>query len=570
MSAIGNPYGTPVEMVDEVEQKASRPMHVERVRDRLATRTDLDKARQKTYNLRRIIAGDISVVSPNKPAADQEDMPSGDSVRDLYDFIITSYADGNSNGMLKTIRTLVHQVSYTTPDIEFEDLDTLEAAVLSSYCKQILGEAPKGCAANDEMKLALVDFLCGGYGWVKACYREDRPEVMFCDMLDMSWDRTAKTPAHHRWRSCRFREPISTWRSIFPDADFSQWLQGMAEHESELDRVLEVEFYYDVDGGDGRGSFYAFPVSGDRVEPEPLHADLNPYFFIGHDGTEIPFLPYECFYFWLMPSQMSPTGLGEQMLANQMAVWEAETSVKKTVERSKKFYQARTGSLDEKMRKRFERGDIAALIEYNEEGGPIAEGPNLEVSKTLLEWLNYNERKTQEHGAANPYVGGAPQGVDFAREVDEIATQSGQMAGVIAKEYAAFWVRVVRKVLGVAAVYETRPFKCRVDGVLMSFGDGKNPPISEFVYPDADIVIREDKMQFKSRKQKIGEAMELLTISTSPGIAKMFPNAAKLAFETYLRASGEENVAPWLETAPPMAGTGMDQNLAAVDGQVGM
>lgn len=536
---IGQEAGTPIEQIEP--QEPSKPLtHVDRVRDRLRTAKDLDPLRRKTYNIRRLVAGDLSVLGGSMPSQ-QEEVPVGESMKELYDFIVTDFQEGRSNKMMRVLRTLVHQVSFKLPDIEFEGLEPIESAVNGGYCKITMGPDPKGCSANDEMQMALLDYLMGGLGWMKACWKEGRPALMFCDSLDMSWDRTAKIPTRHRWRSCRFRESLYVWMEMFPNADWSSHLQA-SESGREMDKVVELEFYYDLDGGQF-GSHYVFEVGADEsFGDEPIEVDDNPYFFMVQD-KRIPYLPYEVMYFWLMPSLRSPIGLAEQVIPNQIASWEAETSIRLTSKRGGRFYQAPKGALSETERKKFDSGEIGSLVEL--ENGAITEGPSLEVQKTLMEWFMYNDREIIGHGGANPYASGSAQDVTYAREVDEISSQSGLTASVIAKDYAALWVRCARKFLGVAAAYDDRDMTIRVEQEELVFNQSN--PIRQYLYPDADMVIREDTMQFRDPKEMQQKALSDLEIALNPEIYSRFPNAPQLAYEAYKRAMGEQNVQPWLE-----------------------
>lgn len=522
--------------------------HTDVVTYRIKQSQAFDQFRRKVYDLRRLVAGDYSSIMPAPSASPDEHSITS---TDLYDFIVLQVSDGRSNKLLQTIKTLMMQTGYYFPEIEFENLNPTPATLNAEYCKQRLGEAPRGCNARDHMRLSLLDYMVGGIGWVKACIRDDRPALVHCDTLDMTWDRTARLPCEIKWASCKYREPLHVWIDMFGSKSFQTRL--IKGDYVGPEQVVELEWYYDVDGPDG--SWYVFDTQN---MDEPIHKGTNPYYFMDAN-RKMPYIPYEPMYLLQLPSLRLPIGLAEMMLPHQIGVWEAETNIKTTIQRGAPFYQVTEGALNDEEKQKFEDGDIGTIVEMKPNMGSIIPSQGINVSPQVMQWREMNNIEIISQGGANPYAAGAPvQGVSYAAEVNAIEGNSGLMAGNIAKDLAAFWQRAVRKFLGAAKLYDDQPILLTVDGADLTF-DGYNP-IKRFLRPDADVLVKESTMQFKPREQKIQEA--LLKLQTSQAMAQIFPKAPAMAFEDYLVALGEKNPTAWLEQAPqPMAPQQLPQEM---------
>lgn len=507
----------------------------DRVHDRLkSAERSFETLKRKVYNLRRVVAGDFSKVMGDAPAAKQ-DGPEEDQfeARDFYDFIVTDIKEGRSNKLLKAVKTIRQQVAFTFPEIEAEDLPPEIAAILSGWCKARLGDAPRGCGANEAMALALTDYLVGGVGFVKACWR-DRVDVLHCDALNMKYDRSAGAWHRQTWRSCTFRMPKFQWAELYDDFDWTD-IGGDSE-----DGIIAVEMYYDVEGE--AGSHYVLIESMLGEEGGIVYQGENPY-YDDTDGTRRPFLPYIPLHYLTLPSVSAPIGIVDTMLPAQVAKWESENAMRENIKRGVAFIEAEAGSLGEAQRKQLEEGEIAAVIEREQGFQAIINHPPLEVSSTHMAWDEKLDRELIDVGGTNPYIGGAPQGVNYAREVDEIAGQSGLTTSTVSKDWAQFWVRVVKACLGIGKAYDDLPLTILIDGVPVSFD--AIDPVKDYLFPAADIVVREDSTTFRPRQQKMAEAMT--DIATVMPIAGQFPNALPLAFESYVRAKGEQNVQKWIE-----------------------
>ncbi len=528
------------------------------IRARLATHEGLDNFRQKIYDLRRLVAGDMSPIMPGSRAVEDGEgqaLHQFQSGQEFYDFIVLNWQEGRSNKLLQTIKTLLMQTSYYFPEIEFQDLPPALGTLNALYCRQRLGDSPRGCNARDHMRMASLDYMIAGIGWVKACIRADRPVLAHCDTLDMTWDRTVRLPCEIRWASCRYREPLSVWVEMFGPRSFTEYLSAdpLADQQ-----ILELEWYYDVDGDQGTWCVL------DPRSDQPIHHGPNPYYF-QEQSRRIPFLPYEPCYLLNLPSLRVPIGLVEQMLPAQINLWQAEDHIRTSIERGAGFYTVGKDALSPEEKQKFEDGEIGTIVELNPQAGPLQAQSGIGIQQQVMAWREMNNLELIAQGGANPFSAGAPvPGVSYAAEVNAIQGQSGLMAGNIGKDLAAFWQRAVRKYLAVARLYDDQPMTLTIDGADLEFG--AQNPIRRFLRPDADVLVKESTMQFKPQQQKIQEAT--LKLQTAMSVAQIYPNALPLAFEDWLVALGEKSPERWMskEGVTPMnTGAPQSQQIPPMD-----
>lgn len=325
---------------------------IDAVKERIRTREGIEPFQRKVYELRRLVAGDLSVVTNDVGA--QAENANLSSNQEFYDFICTTYTNGKSNKLLQTVKTLLMQTNYYFPEVVFENLNPHTAALNAQYCLVRLGDAPLGCNSKDHMRMAALDYMIAGIGWVKACLRNDKPVISVCDVLDMAWDRSVRLTCDIRWASCRYREPLANWIKMFGEAPFANYLTK--DDAIGYEQVVELEWYYDTDSAEG--SFYVFDTSDMDA---PIVEEVNPYYYL-ENGHKTPFLPYEPFSLLQLPSLRQSIGLVEMMLPNQLAVWESEEAMSLTLSRSAPFYTVTNAALDPEQKKLLEEGEIGPVI----------------------------------------------------------------------------------------------------------------------------------------------------------------------------------------------------------------
>jgi hypothetical protein len=521
----------------------------------------LERMRQKTYSLRRLVAGDTSLFGGM--AASQEEDPGYKSVSDLYDFIIESVEDGRSNGLLEGVKILMMQVAYHFPQVEFEDLEPVQAAINAGACKVLLGAPPQGCSALDEMRQVLLDYLISGIGWSEVAFDPytENPIVRAVDSLDVSWDTSKRLPTRARWVSQRIRQPLGYWIEHFGTEKLRKITGDSADIKGrDFDRPTELEFYYDLDGSKGRGSHYVFRRTERRtVDPTVIYKSENPFFYEFQSGVKRPFLPLTPMYFLRLPSTRNAVSVVEFMLPDQISIWRDEEQMSKVVERMAPFTMAEKGAFTKEGLEVWKRGDVNELVEIDsgKQAPQIVQGG--EIPHSVLEDRDYHERRRTAMSGVNPYASGAPvEGTSYAAEVEQIQQSAGLTSGNVSADHTRLWIDTIRKFLGCLAVYGDRPIMIRYDNVDMEYGPDK--PIKDRIVPDAEIAIREDSTIYRSRQQRMAEAMQDLKIFMA---LPQFPNALPKAVEAYLVAKGEQNIQAWLEPGV------QDPNTAGVQGVQG-
>lgn len=528
------------------------------VGSRLRNQAKFDMQRRKIHNLRRVVAGDVSPLGGAEQRADGEDGPDFASqasmLDDLYEILVADFDEGRSNKMLQSTRTLLMQTCFTSPTVDFEDLDDIDAALHGLYLKARLGPRPRGCAAMDQMRLALLDYLVGAVGWSFIALEGGIPVVRCVDALDVTWDTSVKLLPDVRWASVRIREPVWKWVEIYGTRKMASVLTELSTPSGDVDdALLSVEHYYDVEGEKGR--YVVWPRVGGELADKPLEVSENPY-TSSADGFERPFLPLDPCYHLSMPSVKFPVSFVEMMLPNQVAVWESEKYMREVVQRGKPFYEAEEGALGDDALSELMAGENGALVVRRKGSAPIVRQAGLEIPATLDGYHRYNTQEITSNGGADPSQLGRVTEAEFATQVAQVQQNSSLTAGMVAKDHTAHWERTIRKYLAAAVLYDDMPLTVVLDGTKVEFGPAN--PIGRFLAPDADVAIREDATQFAPKDAAIQRAAADLQVAMS--VAQAFPNAVKEAYAAYLKAVGVRNPGKWLEASAspmPMAPDGL-------------
>jgi len=526
---------------------------VDRIVGRLSTQRYFDKFRRKAHDLRKIVAGDRSPIdataTPQNDTDAEDAAPKAYSASDLYDIFCQDLDEGMDNKILQAVKILVMQVGFRFPDIEFGDeLTAAEAGFNSEYLKDRLGPQPIGCAGADHGRLTLTDYVTTGIGWLGTFLRDGVPIVSHCDTLDMTWDLQAQLITDIRWQSCKVRNPVYKWLELFKgkEAIFREVLGPTFDKDPNLDKSVTLEFYFDRLGADGTAAPFIVHDSG-YVYNKPIEVTDNPYFY-QVAGRKIPALPVVPMYYLQLMSVRQPIGIVEMMLANQMAIYESDTTIRDTVKRGKRFWDVEEGSYSDEELQKFERGETGAIMRRKKGFQPAKASEALEVTKSDLVWRELNERGLTAAGGTNPYsMGNRVDGVEFSSEVAAIEGHAGLVAGAVTTDYTSLWARVSQQLLAIAVEYDEAPISFYYDNARLEFD--QSDPIKNYLRPDVTPTVREDATQFIPRQTQVAMAQRDLDVALQ--MAPLFPNAPKVAFEDYLRAGGKRNIAKYLEQ--PMA-----------------
>ncbi len=514
---------------------------IDRARQRIGTEGAMDPYKRKLHKLRRLVAGDVSAIDDDSTsAADSESsqMLYRERLPEFYDVMITDVEEGRSNKIQQGIRTLLFQTMFAFPDVEVQNLTPEMATLHGAYLRHTMGSAPYGCEAKHQMRMALLDYMIGGLGWAKTCLKDGAPTIIAIDTLDMVWDWSASIPQEIQWAACKRRKGLGEWIEHFGT---SKGFKEITDHEGrDFDKPIELWFYYSM-----TGEHCVF--RSDIDEHDPVFVGENPYTMPTPAGDTY-MLPMEPCYYFAQPGVKFPTGVAEMMLPSQIAIWEAMRRVRDTINNCKPWTDVEEGAYLPEDIANFKDGVLNPVMIRNSNKPPAIQMPGQDVEATVLNWIDRNQKELTEQSGVNPYASGNAIDVDFAAETAAIQNASGLVAGVIAKDNAAFWERVTRKFLAVAHKYDDRPFVCTIDEVPITFDEGD--PVSEYLDPMAEIVIQEDTMAFRPRQQRVAEAMQDIEVAAK--VAQFFPNAINKAYENYLRARGEKNLKEYMKPPEPM------------------
>lgn len=508
--------------------------HIDTIRTRIDTEKSLHPFKDKVHKLRRLMAGDVSALDDN--GGNSADIESPEHYRQIetqfYDILVTDIEEGRSNKLMQAVRTLAFQVAYSAPDVEAEDLPPVLAGYLSGWAKDRLTR----CNAVHHMRLSLVDYLNGGFGWAHVCYQDGYPVIRTVDTMDMAWDRTATIPSDIKWAASRVRKPLYWWIKTYGGKGFADLFTK--NDKPSLDRPVECWVYYDINDA---GTMTI--LRADTLDSTPVKVLENPY----RTSSNEPFLAYDSMHYFAMPSVCEPIGVVEMMLPAQIAHWEGMKRIRDTIRSGAGFYDVEKGTYDPAQLELLNSGEVNVVLERSMGKMPVTRVPGAEIAQSDVQWVQQAEREMTEHGGANPYAGGTTvQNTKFAAEVNAVQSQAGLTAGVIAKDNARFWERIIKKFVQVGAMYDDQPLTLVYDGAKHEFDE--SDPIKDYLDPNADIVIQEDTMSFVPRQQRIQQSTALL--QTVLPMGQMYPKAVSNAVERILRDYGIKNVAEWLQSAP--------------------
>jgi len=526
---------------------------VERIAIRIRGEDKLRYWRRKVHDLRLIVAGDYSRVDANAPAQKDPASNGYGSAKDLaglYDILINSFEEGSSNEMLQAIKTLLMQTSYRAPAIEFEDVTALEADIMALYMKARLGPKPRGCEAVHHMRMALLDYIIGGVGWVWTSIRDGKPCVVAVDSMDVIWDTSAKLVPDIRWVACRWRESLAYWIDLYGKGPFADLLQG--EDAQALETERELIYYFDLDGPMGTHVVLRGDQATEGKDTKPVYEGDNPH-VIRCDGVPVPFLPFLPMYFMQLPSVTQPIGIAEMMLSAQLSAREAERTMREVVKRGKGWVDAVKGAYDEVNLSALEEGDGMAIVQRESNMPPAQYVPGAEIPRGVYEWYQHNKERLTAGGGASPYANAETvQGIQYAAEVNAIQGAAGLTAGTLASDHAAHWERVIRAVVANAIEFDDMPLTLVYNETRIQFG--ADNPIGPYLHADAQPKIAEDTLAYEPREKRMQRAM--IVLQQSLAVAGILPNAVKLAFEAFLRAAGEKNIPEYMKMPPPMMAPG--------------
>ncbi len=493
-----------------------------------------------------MVAGDLSPVKLGKKQDDRSNRDAAiDSALkdDLPNLVVTDVPEGLTNNLWEAIKTLVMTVAFQFPQFDFEDISAEEEMLNSLYLRRVLGPKPRGCQAIDHFRLALIDYLISGHGFVSIGFENGRPTVEYCDSLDLTWDQSRVLNTEAQWISRKVRRPLYYWQEMFGDS-VADKLQ--ASGKDTHDNIFELEWYYDIEG---EGHHYI--MMADRERPVTIiEQGPNPFRISDGDWSHT-YLPIESMFFMHLPSVRFATGIVQNMLPHHLAVVLQERQMRETIKRGAPQYAVNEGALEESSLERFISGELGEVLEKKTSGPAVEIIPGLEIRQTDMLYKQHHEEKLTAMSGANPYAGGQRvAGVEYAAEVQQIASSSNLTASSIANDYTGFIQRTVQKVLLAGFEYDRSAYQFKFEGVTLNFN--QENPIQHYLQPDAVVIVRQDASVFKTDQQKISES--LMGLKTAMELAERYPGLVDSELRAFLRARGVKNIEGYLgQAAQPQA-----------------
>lgn len=517
-----------------------------RIALRIRTGHGLDIWKRKIHKLRAIVAGDVSSIdeySSPQPDSEAENLKNRKKHRisGLYDILVREFEEGTSNKVLKSVKTLLMQCSFKYPEIDFDGVDPIESTINSLYLSRRFGWTTAGCNADHHMKMALLDYLISGIGWVWCGVEDGKPRVRFVDNLDIVYDQDADIITDIKWCAVYVTERLGDWVEMFGESSFKD---EIAKHgEIWEDVPVQLCYYWDVDGEFGTHAILKVTgVHSVDAEDFVVHEE-NPH-YCRTDIIEKPFLPLDPIYFMILPQVRNPVSIVEMMLPSQLATRGAEQMIRRIISSGAGWLEVEAGAYDPDDLERLESGEEGVIITRNEGKPPMVRVDPTDIPSGLIQFLQYHDNELTTHGGADPYsTGGKVDGIRFASEVNAIRNNAGLTASTATSDHAAHWSRVAAKTLANAANYDEMPLVLRYDSLDLEFGPQN--PIGAYLRPDAAPMVNEDSLRYRSREERIAMASQKLKVAMT--MSAFFPNAPKVAYEDYLLSVGEKDLSRYME-----------------------
>lgn len=511
---------------------------------RVSSQAKFKDLRRKIHRLRRLVAGDITALNDggHGQQSEMDELYRGDS-QEFYDVLVTDVEAGRRNKLLQAIRTLIFQVSMVYPDVEFSDLDDDMSAVNSLYFKGVA----QRCGLRDQMRMALADYAIGGFGCLYCGVRDGRPVVDWVDALDVTWDLTAPTFNQIKWGSRTIRLPLYQWMEMFPRA---KPLQELTKgHDVDDDMPVSVQCYHDVTGEESGSEAY-FMSNGDAEVSEDDLLWRGENLYRDHSaGYAQACVPLVFMHYLHLPSVKAPLSVAEMMLPAMIITWEADSYIRDSMVVGKPAREIEEGSYEEDSFEAWKSDPNAILVRRNGKA-PMAVVGGTEVNQSTMAVLQTADQELTAQSGVSGYTLGTPvKGIQYASEVNAIQGSAGLVAGVVAKDSAECWQRVVKRSLA-NGLHDDQDFSMRYTSgnqqIELMF-DAQDP-VKNYLRPDADVIVAEDTLVYKPRDQRSAAAAADVQLASS--VAQAFPQFLHHSLETYLRARGVKNVSEWLQSAP--------------------
>lgn len=470
-----------------------------------------------------------------------------------------SFEEAVSNEIQTQFWALVTGTAYRLPEIGFEGLEPLEAAVNSEYLKSIFRPEGKLWTADTAMTFALGQRVIGGLGWVAVLFRDGAPYLKPLDVVsEIVWDTKARHPEEATWAAQCVSAPLSEWAEMFdglPGAKghWDDLLSGCGrDYAIALDDEVEMIEYWSLSGE------HAWLRVDKLSSDDPfLVLEESPWFVMTPEGKQA-FLPVVPHRHLQIPRARSPHSLVEAMAPHQKALKGHEEALNHLVEKMKPYWDVEEGTYNEEELDKL--GKQASVIQRKGTNPPATLMKGGEVSSSLLQAYEMAKSSLVSKGGGNPYAMGQQVDVRFSRQVEAIQENAGLMSSAVAEGYAKHWMDVSYYTLALGKVYDERPMELKLEEVMLQFGE--EDPIGNLLRLTPDVVVSADSSQWKDDGAEINRWFQLLNMAGS--VADIAPKSREIFWKRLLTAAKERNVAAHFEKDPMAAQTQMAEAEASL------
>jgi len=531
--------------------------------------------RWKIWQLRRLFLGDQDALDAGRGVGINQDSSHETQRPDRNyqpDIMVQDLREGRSSDLLNLMSSLVFKVYYNFPTVRLTNVKPKERAVNAQWLTRRLGPSiDGGCNAMEHGQVALLDYVISGMGAIYVGIGEGGvPYLRWVDVLDLSWDLTARLLPDARWMSVSVVNPLHVWLAMYPDAIALQKLvngpnrdkNGRFTGGSALDRPITLDYYYDIDEG---GAHKVFLKAGeDTWDSDAVYSGETPYLF-DDMGTKKPFIPVETITFIAAPGSRWGVGPTEKMIPSQAAIWGLTEAVQNNIAACKAFIEVDMKKVDATSIQDLLDGVEGGLVKVKD-GNAIRWVPGAPVQQAILEELARQKLEAQTQSGVSPSLTGSKQpGHTTATEIMKISAQGELTAATVSSANARLFERCAKKMLWVGKRYDTSKFDCRIGETVVPFGAGTQlGPVKDYLKPDARVTVSEDDMRFRSETEQLAKAEAEVNLAAK--FAQLYPNWLPLALRGALEAFGRDNVDEALE--PPKQPVQPGLMPAAQPGQV--
>jgi hypothetical protein len=359
-----------------------------------------------------------------------------------------------------------------------------------------------------------------------------RVQLKHVPVVNVLWDRHAKTPSQARWVAFVQHLPTDIAEKLYGSDVLRDNIMTLSEDEAfaKLDVVRIVE-YYDLGWGDGPPTMAIIPGG---LLKEPLMIQENTF------GC-LPFAHYEHI---IPPGCNRP--IGRIML--QMQIQEEMNRLERKMSRVSRRSHADivdVEQVDAKDLEQYRRGDADVLKAKTaplNNRKPFERIPAPEVSQTDL--ARYQQLEGQLNEGASVTEQDRGQATTERRTATEIGIldqKSQQQASWSKRQAAKFYVRAVEKVMYIGQQFDRDPVEVDVFQANVLLNDPSIPEsyLEHFLAEPSQVLIDEGALEFQDTQQK--QSIRLAQLDSIAELVQMGIIDAIWYAEQKLTAIGEKD-----------------------------